>query len=318
MPAALPPQSSALLGAAREIVKSGVADAVLLLTETNLHWDDVLKKLDGVRLIVAAESEALADRIRNDIRLDVIDLDPQPVPSKEKLSVALLAAVAAQKVDQGSHLVAVYNGIASGDRPEPIDSLSLIHLDDHLERLTASDLRKLGTDVPIETLRLTIDLASQIGREGREGSPVGTILIVGDTRRVLSMSRPSNFNPFRGYSKEERDLRDRSVREQIKEIATLDGAIVIGKDGIAVAACVLLDVSADGVKLAKGFGARHKTAAAVSLKTDAIALCVSQSSGTVRVFQKGEVVLHIEPLARPHVWQPFRLDTKDDEETVED
>jgi hypothetical protein len=31
----------------------------------------------------------------------------------------------------------------------------------------------------------------------------------------------------------------------------------------------------------------------------------------VRIFQDGEVVLRIEPLARPMVWEHFRLGTQD-------
>ena len=31
-------------------------------------------------------------------------------------------------------------------------------------------------------------------------------------------------------------------------------------------------------------------------------------SGTVRIFQDGKVALHIEPLARPMIWQHFRID----------
>ena len=34
----------------------------------------------------------------------------------------------------------------------------------------------------------------------------------------------------------------------------------------------------------------------------------------MKVFQGGEVKLHIEPLARPHVWQPLRLETHDDDD----
>ena len=69
---------------------------------------------------------------------------------------------------------------------------------------------------------------------------------------------------------------------------------------------------ADGVSLGKGFGSRHMAAAGISKTTSAIAFAVSQSSGSVRVFQKGDEVLHIEPLARPHVWQPFKLETQED------
>jgi len=48
-------------------------------------------------------------------------------------------------------------------------------------------------------------MATEIGREGREGKPVGTILVVGTTRKVQSMSSPLNFNPFKGYPKEDRE-----------------------------------------------------------------------------------------------------------------
>src|SRR5436305_1366020 len=88
--------------------------------------------------------------------------------------------------------------------------------------------RHLYGDLPA-----VVDLATEIGREGREGKPVGTTLVVGDTKRVLSLSRPLNFNPFRGYSAAERDVRDRRVREAIKDLAQLEGAILIGRDGIA-------------------------------------------------------------------------------------
>ena len=93
----------------------------------------------------------------------------------------------------------------------------------------------------------------------------------------------------------------------------LDGAILISREGIAEAACVYLDVPADGVTLSKGFGSRHLAAAAISKKTNAVAFCVSQSSGTTRVFQHGEERLRIEPLDRPHVWQPLKLEAQEDE-----
>jgi DNA integrity scanning protein DisA with diadenylate cyclase activity len=187
-----------------------------------------------------------------------------------------------------------------------------------LEQLTLQDLRKLKTSIPLETLRLVINLATEIGREGREGKPVGTILVVGDVRRVQSMSSQLNFNPFRGYSKEERDLNDRKVRESVKEFAQLDGAILIDPDGIAVSACVSLNAERQGMSTTKGFGTRHLAAAAISRKTNAVAVCVSQTSGTVRVFHQGESVMHIEPLNRPHVWQPLRLEALEEETPEEE
>jgi DNA integrity scanning protein DisA with diadenylate cyclase activity len=308
----LPSQSVALLQAARDLVKSLPADAVLLLTETPLDWDEVTRMLSGCKLLVAAENPALTRPLRENPDWNVIDLDPEPLPTQERMNNALLKAVTEDQLQPGAHVVALYNGIATlDDAPEPVDSLSVIHLGEHLERMTAQDLRVLGNAAPIDVLRAVVDLAAEIGREGREGQPVGTILVVGDTRKVLSMSRFQNFNPFRGYTRAERDIRNRDVREQIKEIAKLDGAILIGRDGIAEAACLHLNPKADGVSMRKGFGSRHMAAAGISKATSAIAFAISQSSGSVRVFQKGEEVLHIEPLARPHVWQPFKLETQE-------
>jgi diadenylate cyclase len=313
-------QTAALLDSARDVVRSLPADAVLLLTETELDWDDVYSHLKGCRVLIAAESRELTNRLRDNPDLDVIDLDPEPVPTRERMSLALLKAVNTGHLKPGAHVVVLYNGIANPeDLPEPIDSISLIHLGEHLEQLTLQDLRRLETHIPLDTLRLVINMATEIGREGREGKPVGTILVVGDTRKVLSMSTPLNFNPFKGYSKEERDLKDRKVRESVKEFAQLDGAILIDSDGVAIAACVSLNAEKKGTAVTKGFGTRHLAAAAISRKTSAVAACVSQTSGTVRVYHNGEVVMHIEPLNRPHVWQPLRLEALESEEgTSED
>src|SRR5262245_43827880 len=311
----LPSQTVALLQAARDLVKSLPADAVLLLTETAVDWDELTRMLTGCKLFVAAENPALTKSVRERDDWTVIDLNPEPLPTQERMNAALLRAVSEEQLQPGAHVVALYNGIASSDEdaPGPVDALSVIHLGEHLERMTAQDLRVLGDAAPLDVLRAAVDLATEIGREGREGQPVGTILVVGDTRKVLSMSRFQNFNPFRGYTRAERDVRRRDVREQIKEIAKLDGAILIGRDGIAEAACLHLNPRLDGVTLGKGFGSRHMAGAGISKQTNAIAFAVSQSSGSVRVFQKGDEVLHIEPLARPHVWQPFKLETQEED-----
>jgi DNA integrity scanning protein DisA with diadenylate cyclase activity len=311
----LPLQTVALLKAARQISKDLCTDAVLLLTETPLQWDEVREHLGTTRLLVAAQDESLLTDLRGREECVLLKLDsPEPMPLHERISAALLKAIANEQLRSGSHVLVLYNGIEfDRQQAEPIDSLSIMHLDEHLETLRPSELRRLDTHVPLETLRLVVDLATEIGREGREGKPVGTIFVVGDTRRVLQMCRPVNFNPFRGYSRTERDLHDRRVREQIKDIAQLDGAIIISRDAIAEAACMYLDAPAEDLTLSKGLASRHIAAAAISRATQAVAIAVSQSSGTVRLFLRGEVVLHIEPLARPHVWQPFRVERPDDD-----
>ena len=226
-------------------------------------------------------------------------------PVYERLTQSVLEAVADDILTAGSSVVALYSGFDAAT----VDSLSVINLDEHLNRLTGRDLRQLETRVPLDTLKIVVDLAVEIGREGREGKPVGTLFVVGDSRKVLASSRPTGFDPVRGYSRKERNLDDARVREGIKEIAQMDGAIVVSSDGVVEAACRYLDCSAADVTLSKGLGARHWAAAAISRATNAVAVTVSQSNGTVRIFQNGEVVLRIEPyLRRPMVWREFEYE----------
>jgi DNA integrity scanning protein DisA with diadenylate cyclase activity len=308
----LPAQTVSLLQAARSMAKTLPAEAVLLLTETDLDWPSVMQHLHGCRLLVAAEDSELTEKLKTRTDLAVLEIDPGASPTRELLSMALLEAIRSEHLQQGADVIALYNGIeGTRDRPEPIDSLSVIHLGEHLERLSARDLRRLDTQVPLETLRTVVDLALAIGREGREGHPVGTMFVVGDTRKVLTMCRPMNFNPFRGYSAAERDIRNRNVREQIKDLAQLEGAIIIRRDGIAVAACMRIEAPYTSSSVSMGLGTRHAAAAAISQCTRAIAIAVSQSSGSVRLFQNGEMVLHIEPLARPITWGELHMDDSD-------
>src|SRR4026209_959605 len=149
----LPSQSVALLQAARDLVKSLPADAVLILTETSLDWDEVTRMLSGSKLFVAAENPAFTRSLRDSPDWTVIDLDPEPLPTQERMNAALLKAVSEDQLQPGSHIIARYNTIATlEDAPEPVDSLSIIHLGEHLERMTAQDLRVLGNAVPIDVL----------------------------------------------------------------------------------------------------------------------------------------------------------------------
>src|SRR5690242_1260104 len=111
----LPPQTIALLAAARQLVHTLPADAILLLTESDLNWESVLQHLDGCRLLVAAEDGALTERLKAHPLLTVLDIDPGPTPTQERMSLALLEAVRSDKLRQGADVVAVYNGIDTGE-----------------------------------------------------------------------------------------------------------------------------------------------------------------------------------------------------------
>jgi len=279
------------------------ADALLLLLEGPSDWPR-LKAMAGVaKILIAAD---VPQQIEGAIEagLETVLLKLPDAPVYEKLTQALIESVADDILAPGAQVVAMYSGF----EPGVVDSVSVIHLDEHLGQLTARDLRQLETRVPLDTLKTVVDMAVEIGREGREGKPIGTLFVVGDSRKVLTSSHAAGFDPVRGYSRKERCLDDHRVREGIKEIAQLDGAIIVSSDGFAEAAARYIDAPASDITLSKGLGARHWAAAAISRTTKAVAVAVSQSTGTVRIFQNGEVMLRVEPFRRPMKWKDFEYE----------
>ncbi|MEM9317168.1 MAG: DNA integrity scanning protein DisA nucleotide-binding domain protein, partial [Pseudomonadota bacterium] len=241
-------QTSTLFGLAVQLAKHSEADALLVWAEGKTDWESLKKRAGEMTLLVAAETdEKLKEPV--DCGLDVVQLTSESAMSiHDRLSQALLQSIADDVLSPGATVIAVYSGFET----KRVDSVSVIELDEHLGRLTARDLRSLSTKVPLETLRHVVDLAVEIGREGREGKPVGTLFVVGDSRKVQNYAHPTGFDPVKGYNKKERHIGDPRVREGIKEIAQLDGAFVIHADGTVESACQLIETAAANITMSKG------------------------------------------------------------------
>jgi diadenylate cyclase len=295
--------SSLLLAVARDAARRIGAEALVILPEEPLDWPGVREACGELRALVAAPSERQRNAIQ-DAGLTVLDVEPIEATVAERISLALIEAVANDHLNAGARVVVIYSGFEA----ETLDSITVVRLGEHLERLTSSDLRALETSVPFETLKAVVDIAIEIGREGREGKDVGAMLVIGDARNVISRSRLLGFDPFKGYRRKDRNIRDLKVREAIKEIAQLDGAFVISKDGTVEGACRIIDAPIGGLTLPKGLGTRHWTAAAITKVTKAVAVAVSQSTGAVRIFQDGEIMLRIAPMRHARAMKWTELD----------
>jgi len=178
----------------------------------------------------------------------------------------------------------------------------------HLDTITIHDLSlSWSEEFPFEvkgiiknrafhTIMAVVDIALDIGALGREGKSVGTIFVIGDTEHVLRSSHQAVFNAFKGYSRKERMVSLPEVVESIKELAKLDGAIIISEEGIVEAAGRHLDAGGVRAKRFRGLGARHRAAMGITRRTRAVAVVVSESTGKVTVFEKGRIVSTLEPL----------------------
>ncbi len=145
------------------------------------------------------------------------------------------------------------------------------------------------------TLEEVVELAVELAREGREGHKIGTLFVVGDAESVLAQSRPLLLDPLHGHPRDLLHISRPEFRENVKELAQLDGAFVVDDKGTFVAACRFVDVDLGSpANFMPGLGTRHAAAASITRATAAIAIVVSQSS-VVRVYAGGEIRAEIIP-----------------------
>lgn len=206
-----------------------------------------------------------------------------------QVKIAVLICLAKGILERGDRVVCL-TGI---DRSGVIDTCMVLNLGTEPELFSASDKVTLRGQVNPEVFERTLALATQLAVEGREGRPIGTIIVLGDSQSVLAQSRSLVLNPFHGYPESCRSILDPKLEETIKEFSAVDGAFVVRDDGVVLAAGVQLLPTAPAPPLCNGLGTRHAAAAAITASTAAVAICVSQSTGTVSVFKSGEMVADI-------------------------
>ena len=66
-----------------------------------------------------------------------------------------------------------------------------------------------------------------------------------------------------------------------------DGAVVVRRDRVAAAGCLL--PLTDDMSLSKSMGTRHRAAIGISEETDAVAVIVSEETGRISVAVSGKV-----------------------------
>jgi len=265
---------------------------ILVICESLALWKALLPFYANHQFIIAISSKRLAENIT----VETFLCDFGSVSRNDRLNFVIRSAVETGKIKKGERILCLYSRAGS----KLIDTLRIVRIEELYGPVSPRDLKRIGRKIPVELLFLVVILAVEIGQEGREGVPVGTIIVVGDTEKVHELSRPMIFNPFRGYAEDERNIYDPKVQESIKELALLDGAFVIREDGVVIAAGMYLHGGAERITPIKGLGARHAAASAITQNTNAVAVTVSESTGTVRIFSGGKPVKRIRSY-RPQI-----------------
>lgn len=151
--------------------------------------------------------------------------------------------------------------------------------------------KKLAENIDPNVIESIIDIAREIGKEGREGRKIGTAFVVGDKTEILRYTKQLIINPF-SYSDNPKKITDPTIRDTIKEFAQLDGVFIIDKEGTIVSTGSYLNVDTTDIGL-PGLGTRHRTCAAITRLADCVSVVVSQSGGKVTVFKSGKMIMKL-------------------------
>ena len=206
-----------------------------------------------------------------------------------QVKAAVLVGLARGVLQNGDRVICL-TGV---DGSSTIDTLFVLNLGTEPELFSLFDSVAFSDDVAPAVFERVLSLAMQLAEEGREGRPVGTLFILGDSEEVLKQSRSLVLNPFQGHPESERNILDPALEETIKEFSALDGAFLVRGDGVILTAGTQLIPTGSAAQLASGLGTRHAAAAGITASTAALAVCISQSTGTVSVFKSGQLVTDI-------------------------
>jgi DNA integrity scanning protein DisA with diadenylate cyclase activity len=282
-----------LRGALALTARSDV-DRLLLVSDHPLSPAELRGRPIKRKLVYAVTSAAIANQLKAK-KYTAVVIPPYDYTRIEKIKVAVVAAQSAGFVRDGDTILA----LTGPGQDRIVDTLVKVDIgsEDPEEKIRVDTLG-LPAGFSTQVVESLIHTAMEIGAEGYEGHPVGTIIVIGDSTAVMEKSRQLTLNPFQGISEAERNALDPPIREAIKTFSALDGAFIIREDGVVLAAGRYLLTMSRDVKVPMGLGARHSAAATITAESTCIALTVSQTTGSVRVFREGEIVLELRQKLR--------------------
>ena len=177
------------------------------------------------------------------------------------------------------------------------DSIVVMTIGAEYELFDTTEQRSIDEHIKRAVFHRVLGIALDLGQHGREGKPIGALLVVGDAKHVLEQSEQMILNPFKGYHEKQRNILDEQMTETVKEFSSLDGAFIIRGSGVIETAGARLKAGiSEG--LPSGLGARHAAAAGITANTKSIAITVSQSDGAVRVWRAGRMLASFESPGR--------------------
>jgi len=282
--------TAGLLQHVSAIVESCAATALFVYIDAMEEMPD-LALAGKARVFCVTASSARQQQTRQG-EVPCLHIPNVPLTRVGQVKIAVFLALSRGLIQHGDRIVFLSGPAAA----RMLDTIAVIEVGCEYDIFApGADLTPVPAKILPEVIERVVDIASELGSEGREGRPVGAMFIVGDTDRVLPMTHQLLLNPFKGYPPAERNILDDSLEETVKELATLDGAFIVQGDGVMeTCGTYIRTASQEEPDLPRGLGARHYAAAAITAVTDSIAVTVSESTGTITIFRHGRIITQIQ------------------------
>ena len=286
--------TQAIVEHAHAIAQEIGAEAVMFAADVLESAEELEEVVRGLnyRVVLVGRNSNVHDFPKLD-SVTVITVPDIPLSRLGQIKIAMVIAVA-EKIFSRGDLVICLSGVQESDS---LDMLTAIRIGEEVEFFVTDESNPLPPDVQPAVFERILSIASELATEGREHRPVGAIFVLGDHDHVLEESRQLIRNPFHGYTEEERNVLSDDLEETLKEYAAIDGAFIIRGDGVLLSAGrYLMPKGKPAEQLRAGLGTRHEAAAAITAVTDAVAICLSQSTSTITIFNSGRVMTEIEKI----------------------
>ncbi|MCZ7401719.1 MAG: DNA integrity scanning protein DisA nucleotide-binding domain protein [Candidatus Methanoperedens sp.] len=136
-------------------------------------------------------------------------------------------------------------------------------------------------DIKSEVMRNILNISKRLAKDNQ-----GALFVLADRQKI-----EGNYRHHYPQIQFAGNLLSKGMDAVVEKLATLDGAIIFTPEG---------ELIAYGSRILKsetlfGFGTKHAAARGITLHDDAItAVLVSEESGWIKVFQKGDIVLETD------------------------
>ncbi|MFO8065088.1 MAG: diadenylate cyclase [Spirochaetota bacterium] len=254
---------------------------------------DAVPDADYVYELLAGSGALVVSGIQNKFSpahekgLDIVEIPFRGLRRSTQVHFALLFLLSQRHIEREDLVINVFGRPDSGF----FDSIRLTHIRNEFDLPISFEQKQIGRYVDRHVLTRVLQLAGELAVEGREGKAVGALFAVGDYERVREQSQQLIINPFQGIAEEDRNLLDPNLEETIKEFAKIDGAYLIRGDGVIMAAGAFLVGDAPSDELHSGLGARHAAALAITERTNALSVVISESTRRISVFHAGRRII---------------------------